>query len=184
MTAPTRRRLARLRGALAEEEPGARGLEHMARNPACLRALTLAGIAPATAARVIYGAPAREGQSPFALALGRRYEAALYADGAATLLRLYRDAGRLPLAQENAFTQRLVFVARDADCAACPRRSACRGRTASGLRGRRVSAVRHQRINGVVLHPDRRWPKGLSSGTMSRDASCVVRGWRIGVSKR
>jgi hypothetical protein len=55
--------------------------------------------------------------------------------------------------QEDAFTQRLVFAARDADCAACPRRSACLGRTASGTRGRRVSAVRHWRITEVVLHP-------------------------------
>jgi hypothetical protein len=55
--------------------------------------------------------------------------------------------------QENAFTQRLIFVARDADCAPCPVRAACLGRTASGKRGRRVSAVRHRRITGVVLHP-------------------------------
>jgi hypothetical protein len=55
--------------------------------------------------------------------------------------------------QENAFTQRLVFVARDADCAPCPLRVACLGRTASGTRGRRVSAVRHRRITEVVLHP-------------------------------
>lgn len=54
--------------------------------------------------------------------------------------------------QENAFTQRLIFVAKDADCALCPLRGACLGRTASGTRGRRVSAVRHRRITGVVLH--------------------------------
>ena len=55
--------------------------------------------------------------------------------------------------QENAFTQRLIFVAKDADCAPCPLRGACLGRTASGNRGRRVSAVRHRRVSGVVLHP-------------------------------
>jgi hypothetical protein len=55
--------------------------------------------------------------------------------------------------QETAFTQRLVFVAKDADCAPCPLRGACLGRTARGNRGRRVSAVRHRRISGVVLHP-------------------------------
>jgi hypothetical protein len=55
--------------------------------------------------------------------------------------------------QENAFTQRLVFVARDADCAACPLRAACLGRAANSTRGRRVSAVRHRRISEVVLHP-------------------------------
>lgn len=55
--------------------------------------------------------------------------------------------------QENAFTQRLIYVAKDADCAPCPLRGACLGRTARGNRGRRVSAVRHRRISGVVLHP-------------------------------
>ncbi len=55
--------------------------------------------------------------------------------------------------QENPFTERLIFVAKDADCASCPVRAACLGRTASGKRGRRVSAVRHRRITGIVLHP-------------------------------
>jgi hypothetical protein len=55
--------------------------------------------------------------------------------------------------QEHAFTQRLIFVAKDADGASCPVRGACLGRTASGTRGRRVSAVRHRRITKVVLHP-------------------------------
>jgi hypothetical protein len=55
--------------------------------------------------------------------------------------------------QETAFTQRLIFVAKDADCAPCPLRGACLGRMASGNRGRRVSAVRHRRISGVMLHP-------------------------------
>ena len=54
---------------------------------------------------------------------------------------------------ENAFTQRLVFVARDADCAPCPLHAACLGRSASSTRGRRVSAVRYRRITEVVLHP-------------------------------
>ena len=64
-------------------------------------------------------------------------------------VRLWRSEIR----QENAFIQRLIFVAKDADCAPCPVRAACLGRTASGTRGRRVSAVRHRRITGVVLHP-------------------------------
>jgi hypothetical protein len=55
--------------------------------------------------------------------------------------------------QVNAFTQRLVFVAKDADCASCSLRAACLGRTARGNRGRRVSAVRHRRIGGIVTHP-------------------------------
>lgn len=90
-------RLERLRGKLKPEEPGARGLEKVARNPECtrLKALTIAGISPLTAATKIYGEPAREGQSPFALAIGLSFEKRLYANGAAALLELYRAAGRL-----------------------------------------------------------------------------------------
>jgi hypothetical protein len=64
-------------------------------------------------------------------------------------IRLWHSETR----QENAFTERLIFVAKDADCAPCPVRAACLGRTASGKRGRRVSAVRHRRITEVILHP-------------------------------
>jgi hypothetical protein len=60
---------------------------------------------------------------------------------------------RSEIRQETAFTPRLVLVARDAGGGVCPRRSTCRGRSASGTRGRRVSAVRRQRITEVVLHP-------------------------------
>lgn len=90
-------RLARLRGSLATEEPGARGLERIARNPACqrLRALTMVGITPATAVAKVYGETPREGQSPFALAAGNRFERQLFEGGAARLLELYRKAGRL-----------------------------------------------------------------------------------------
>jgi hypothetical protein len=49
--------------------------------------------------------------------------------------------------------QRLLVVTKDADCAPCPLRGACLGRTASGTRGRRVSAARHRRITGGVLRP-------------------------------
>ena len=57
--------------------------------------------------------------------------------------------------QETPHTQRLMYVAYDADCAACPQRTACLGRTASGKRGRRVSAVRHQQVTTthVLLLP-------------------------------
>ena len=55
--------------------------------------------------------------------------------------------------QENAFTQRLVFTARDDDCAPCPLRASCLGRGASGKRGRRVSAVRHRLNTAEVLMP-------------------------------
>jgi hypothetical protein len=65
---------------------------------------------------------------------------------------------------ENPFTERFIFVAKDADCASGPVRAACLGRTASasGKRGRRVSAVRHRRITGVVLSP--RPPVSVRSG--------------------
>jgi hypothetical protein len=90
-------RLARLRGRLPAEEPGARGLERVARNPACqrLRALTMVGVTPATAVSEAYGDPPREGQSPFALAAGNRFERYLFENGAARLLDLYRTNGRL-----------------------------------------------------------------------------------------
>lgn len=44
--------------------------------------------------------------------------------------------------QENAFTQRAVFVAQLDDCRPCPLRERCQARGANGNRARRVSAVR------------------------------------------
>jgi hypothetical protein len=98
---PVNARLARLRGSLQAEEPGARGFERVARNPDCtrLRALTIAGIDPATAAVQVYREPAREGQSPFALAIGNRFDRTLSEHGAAELLELYRKEGRLTTAE-------------------------------------------------------------------------------------
>lgn len=94
-------RLARLRGSLPADEPGARGFERVARNPDCtrLRALTIAGIDSATAAVKVYGEPAREGQSPFALAIGNRFDQRMSDNGAAELLELYRREGRLSTAE-------------------------------------------------------------------------------------
>jgi hypothetical protein len=90
-------RLSVLRGKLPSEEPGARGLERVARNPECmrLRALTLVGITPATASRAVYQEPSREGQSPFALGIGMQFERNLVENASAKLLELYRSAGRL-----------------------------------------------------------------------------------------
>jgi hypothetical protein len=90
-------RQARLRGDLAAEQLGARGLERMARNPACglLKALTVAGVSPARVSSAVYGEPGREGQSPFALGAGNQFEAGLFESGAARLLDLYRAQGRL-----------------------------------------------------------------------------------------
>jgi hypothetical protein len=87
----------RLRGSLRAEEPGARGLERVARNPGCgrLRALTIVGITPATAVEKVFGEHSEEGQSPFALTAGNRFEQYRYENGAERLLDLYRRAGKL-----------------------------------------------------------------------------------------
>lgn len=88
--------LTRLRGDHAPEEPGARGIERVARNPDCLRlrALTIAGFTPASAAKIL-GVPPVEGQSPFALAMGQRFEKHMLDNGAANLLALYREKNLL-----------------------------------------------------------------------------------------
>jgi hypothetical protein len=57
------------------------------------------GVTPATAMRMVYEQPDREGQSPFALAAGDRFERALFDNGAARLVELYRAAGRLTTAE-------------------------------------------------------------------------------------
>jgi hypothetical protein len=97
MTLRVNQRLERLRGSLSAEEPGARGIERIARNPECtrLRALTIAGITPKTAVERIYGEQTQQGQSPFALAIGNAFEHGLIKYGAAALLKLLREAGRL-----------------------------------------------------------------------------------------
>jgi hypothetical protein len=97
MTGTAAARQARLRGALAAEQLGSRGLEHMARNPSCglLKGLTVAGVSPATVVEAVYGDPPREGQSPFALTAGNRFETQLFDSGAARLLELYRTRSRL-----------------------------------------------------------------------------------------
>jgi hypothetical protein len=86
-------RLERLRGGLPPEEPGARGIERVARDPECfkLKALTIVGITPATAAHRVLGMPEREGQSPFALALGNQFERRMLESAAAMLFTLYRE---------------------------------------------------------------------------------------------
>ncbi len=89
-------RVERLRGSCKNEEPGARGIERVARNPGCLRlwALTMAGVKPATAAKIL-GGEDNEGQSPFALALGQRFDKHLLDHSAANLFALYREKGIL-----------------------------------------------------------------------------------------
>ena len=103
MTGTAAARQARLRGALTAEQLGSRGLEHMARNPSCglLKGLTIAGVSPATVVEAIYGDPPREGQSPFALTAGNRFETQLFDSGAARLLELYRTRGRLGVTETS-----------------------------------------------------------------------------------
>jgi hypothetical protein len=87
--------VSQLRGTLKEKGLGARGLEHVARNPGCkrLRALTLLSVGPLAAAREVYGLPVEEGMSQFTIEAGMRFEARLFENGAAALLDLYRKAG-------------------------------------------------------------------------------------------
>lgn len=101
MTETAAQRLSRLRGSLPPEEPGARGLERVGRNPACqrLRAMTMVGISPSTAVAEIFGDALQEGQSPFAILTGNKFEAFLFESGAARLLDLYRRANRLAPAE-------------------------------------------------------------------------------------
>lgn len=89
-------RVARLRGSIEAQEPGARGIERVARNPDCLRlrALTIAGMTPAQALKVM-GRKDREGQSPFAMLLGQQFERYLLRNGAANLFALYRKLNHL-----------------------------------------------------------------------------------------
>jgi hypothetical protein len=91
-------RVSRLRGSIEAAEPGARGIERVARNPDCLRlrAVTIAGMTPAQALKVM-GRPDREGQSPFAMLLGQQFERFLLRNGAANLFAVYR--------KENILTQ-------------------------------------------------------------------------------
>jgi len=97
--------LRRLRGRLGEEDPnrpnrgpGARGLEHMARNRRCQRlaAVTLAGASADAAARRLGIAPVSEDASPFAAARGHRFEENLFKDDCERIWRAYARAGLLP----------------------------------------------------------------------------------------
>lgn len=82
---------------LQRESLGARGLEHYARNPSCLRlaALTMLGVSPAQAVQTLFGEIALEGQSPFAMNVGNRFENHIFKNNAAELRTLYMKTGRL-----------------------------------------------------------------------------------------
>lgn len=96
-------RAARLRGTLPSKELGARGLERVARNPKCmrLRVLIAVGVAPATAAADVYGFPAKEGLSPFAMGAGVKFEHVLLKNGAANLVRIFEKTGRLQAGEDK-----------------------------------------------------------------------------------
>lgn len=100
MTTRIEDRIARLRGSVEAKEPGARGIERVARNPDCLRlrAITIAGMTPAQALKVM-GRTDREGQSPFALLLGQQFERQMLKNGAANLFALYRKENYLTPAE-------------------------------------------------------------------------------------
>src|SRR5688572_30750847 len=86
-----------LRGGLPEASLGARGIEKAARNRSCqrLQVTTAAGVSLPSLAEVVYGIAPREGQSPFAIQAGNRFEQELLNLGGAKLFQLYREAGRL-----------------------------------------------------------------------------------------
>lgn len=81
------------RGDLQRAEPGARGLEHAARNPRCdrLTALTLVSASVSELAGKRLGAPVVDQGSPFALLRGQRFEAIILANDAQILLGAYTE---------------------------------------------------------------------------------------------
>ncbi|MBB0243509.1 hypothetical protein FNQ90_05145 [Streptomyces alkaliphilus] len=93
-------RLASLRGPLAPEPCTARGITALTANPGCSRRAVLdaAGVDKATLAARL-GRPAGFGQSPFALARGRAFEAMVKADGYAELLTLLREHLDIPVTE-------------------------------------------------------------------------------------
>jgi hypothetical protein len=86
-----------LRGTLLQKGPGARGIEHAARNPQCTRltALLLAGVRPNIAMKEVFGEEPQEALSPFAFAIGNQVERAFLKDDAVLLRDLYQKANRL-----------------------------------------------------------------------------------------
>jgi hypothetical protein len=52
--------------------------------------------------------------------------------------------------QESATTQRLIYVARDQDCASCTLRTSCLSQSASGKRARRVRARRRRHASPIT----------------------------------
>jgi hypothetical protein len=69
--------------------------------------------------------------------------------------------------QENAFTQRAVYVALQSDCLGCSLREQCLGQGASGNRARRVSAVRRLLPAPCSVEPQ----SGILAATRWRDVA-------------
>lgn len=86
---------------LERESLGARGLEHFARNTTCLRlgVLTMLGISPVQAVQELYNEPASQGQSPFAMHVGNRFEELVFEEDARRLVELYVRKDRLSSSQ-------------------------------------------------------------------------------------
>jgi hypothetical protein len=89
---PENARLARLRGGLAAVEVGARGIESLARNPACtrLRAIVTAGLTPSEVVKKVFNAEG-DAMSPFAMTLTQNFERRLLGNGGSSLLTAYRE---------------------------------------------------------------------------------------------
>jgi hypothetical protein len=93
---PENARLARLRGALQPVSVGARGLEAVARNPACLRlrAIVVSGLTAGEVAEKVFG-QLPDAMSPFALTANLGFKRQLLAHAAGALLAAYREKTRL-----------------------------------------------------------------------------------------
>lgn len=80
-----------IRGSLPVAGAGARGIEHAARNRRCLclKAILYAGTVPAVVVDSVFPRLVYDGQSPFAIDAGNRFETWMTEGGAERLLSLY-----------------------------------------------------------------------------------------------
>jgi hypothetical protein len=102
--------------------------------------------------------PEEYGRGPWAAAFGRATgrlgaEAFVLQENATLRCPAGSSLWLSELRQENAFTQRAVYVASLDDCLGCPLREQCLGRGARGNRARRVSAVRRLLPTPSSLEP-------------------------------
>ena len=99
-----------LSGRLKSGGIGARGIEHIARNPGCKRLLAIssAGVKPRHVSKEVYGVDPEEQQSPFAIQTGKAFEKRLYADNGKLLVERYQRAGLLPSIAQVAVIPELI----------------------------------------------------------------------------